>query len=412
MDAYMIEVTPVDTNPKEILQSGLGIFASEFRANDTRMDFRVDESYERLEIDLVRLDPSRLLQILINLTTNALKFTMSEAKERRIVVTLGASTTPPTSPSADVGFTYLPCSGDVVDPTLRPEWGSGDPIYLHVSVEDTGRGISATELKQLFMRFKQASPRTHVDYGGSGLGLHIARQLTEMQGGQIGVTSERGRGSNFSFYIKARRSNPADAPLPTSGAGTVGFPGHLGSPATMIPAPQQLRSPPTSSRESAIIQKAQRLNVLVVEDNIVNQKVLKKQLESLGWNIHVANHGLEALDLLKQTTFWALATSTEGTLPLELVLMDVEMPIMDGLTATQEIRKLQAEGKIQGHVPIIAVSANVRAEQISKAIAAGMVMLLSPAYVVNANLEQDDVVSKPFRIPQLVAKIEQLLERQ
>jgi len=152
--------------------------------------------------------------------------------------------------------------------------------------------------------------------------------------------------------------------------------------------------------------------VLVVEDNIVNQKVLKKQLETLGWTIHVANHGLEALDLLKRTTFWAMASSIEGNMPLDLVLMDVEMPIMDGLTATKEIRNLQAEGTIRGHVPIIAVSANVRVEQIGKAIAAGMVMLLAPTCVVVADLEQDDVVSKPFRIPQLVAKIEQLLERQ
>jgi signal transduction histidine kinase/CheY-like chemotaxis protein len=411
MDACMIEVTPVDTNPKQILQSGLGIFASELRANDTRMDFRVDESYEKLGIDLVRLDPSRLLQVLINLTTNALKFTKSEAKERRIVVSLGASTMPPSSYPADAGFTYLARSGDITDPTLRPEWGSGDPIYLHVSVEDTGRGISATELKQLFMRFKQASPRTHVDYGGSGLGLHIARQLTEMQGGQIGVTSERGKGSNFSFYIKARRCSPDDAPLSAPGAGTVSFPGHLGSPTSVIPVLQQQRSP-RISREPATVHKAQRLNVLVVEDNIVNQKVLKKQLETLGWNIHVANHGLEALDLLKQTTFWATASSIEDQLPLDLVLMDVEMPIMDGLTTTKEIRNLQAEGTIRGHVPIIAVSANVRVEQIGKAVAAGMVMHLAPTCVVLADLDQDDVVSKPFRIPQLVAKIEQLLERQ
>ena len=106
----------------------------------------------------------------------------------------------------------------------------------------------------------------------------------------------------------------------------------------------------------------------------MNQKVLSKQLQKLGWNTSVANHGLEALEALKETVFWSsIPPSTEGGKELDLVLMDIEMPIMDGLTATKEIRRLQAEGLIEGHVPIIAVSANARSEQISKATAAGIV---------------------------------------
>lgn len=373
MDANMIEVTPVDTNPKQLLESSLGMFASELRANDTRMDFRVDESYQSLGVEWLRLDPSRLLQILINLTTNALKFTMTQNKERRIVVSLGASTTPPTHISAhDAGFAYLPHSREITDPTLRPEWGSGEPIYLYVSVEDTGRGISDLEMKELFMRFKQASPRTHVEYGGSGLGLHIARHLTEMQGGQIGFTSKRGKGSTFSFYIKARRCDPANIPFPAPRTAVLISPGGLGSRGAVTSAGQSSRSPQIP-RESTPTRESRKLNILIVEDNLVNQKVLSKQLQNLGWNISVANHGLEALEALKQTIFWNLPTSSKTKKPLDLVLMDIEMPIMDGLTATKEIRKLQAEGTIKGHVPIIAVSANARSEQIATASAAGMV---------------------------------------
>ena len=373
MDANMIEITPVETNPQKLLESGLGIFASELRANDTQMEFRVEESYEKLRVEWVRLDPSRLLQILINLTTNALKFTISESKVRRIIVSLGASSTPPSYLSSNrSGFTYLPCSGDIIDPTSRPEWGSGDPVYIHFSVEDTGRGISEIEMKQLFMRFQQASPRTHVEYGGSGLGLHIARQLTELQGGQIGFTSERGKGSTFSFYIKGRRCNPADTRQAGSGAATINFPGQLGSSIAVLPA-VQTPQPCEISTESFSVQESQKLNILVVEDNLVNQRVLSKQLHRLGWHVAVANHGLEALEYLKQTVFYNNLCSTESRTPLDLVLMDIEMPIMDGLTATRKIRELQAEGIIKGHVPIIAVSANARAEQIVKATAAGMV---------------------------------------
>ncbi len=373
MDANMIEVTPMDSNPKQLLESGLSIFASELRANDTHMVFHIDQSYKNLGVDWVRLDPSRLLQILINLTTNALKFTIPEMDERRIIVSLGASTAPPLHLSSDdARFTYLPRSGDIIDPTSRPEWGSGAPIYIHVSVQDTGRGISENELKELFMRFKQASPRTHVQYGGSGLGLHIARQLTEMQAGQIGVTSERGKGSTFSFYIKAKRCNPTDIPLPAPRASSGTLTRQVGSTKALNLAAQQSRSYPTS-RESTPVREPRKVNVLIVEDNLVNQRVLSKQLQNLGWNVSVANHGLEALEALKETVFWAPTSSSGRSKPLDLVLMDIEMPIMDGLSATKEIRKLQAEGTINGHVPIMAVSANARSEQIAKATAAGIV---------------------------------------
>ena len=395
MDANMIEITPVDSNPKRLLESGLSIFASELRANDTRMEFRVDESYEQLRVDRVRLDPSRLLQILINLTTNALKFTISEMKERRIVVSLGASTMPSSYlASDDVGFTYLPRSMDNVDPTMGPEWGSGDPIYLHFSVQDTGRGINEAEMKQLFMRFQQASPRTHVEYGGSGLGLHIARKLTEMQGGQIGVSSERGKGSTFSFYIKARRCNPADISQPAPQAAALSFPEESGSPNVLIPAAQQSRSL-HRLRESASVHGLQKLNILIVEDNVVNQKVLRKQLQSLGWNVWVANHGLEALEALKQTIFWSLPGLSDGRQRLDLVLMDIEMPTMDGLTTTKVIRKLQDDGKIKGHVPIIAVSANARAEQIASATAAGMVRLHNLFFVMKQILIRTRMMLSP-----------------
>lgn len=100
-----------------------------------------------------------------------------------------------------------------IDQTFGPDWGDGEEIFLEFAVRDTGRGLTPEEKKLLFQRFSQASPRTHVQYGGSGLGLFISRELTELQGGEIGVSSEAGIGSTFAFYVKCRRSNEPQDPI-------------------------------------------------------------------------------------------------------------------------------------------------------------------------------------------------------
>ena len=113
-------------------------------------------------------------------------------------------------------------------------------------------------------------------------------------------------------------------------------------------------------------------HILLVEDNLVNQRVLQRQLKNLGCVVHVANHGGEALDKLRQSTWWTERAS-DKPIELSVVLMDQEMPVMDGLTATRKIRELEHEGKFVRHVPIIAVTANARSEQVQTAMEAGMV---------------------------------------
>jgi CheY-like chemotaxis protein len=283
-------------------------------------------------------------------------------------------------------------------------------VYIHFTVEDTGRGLSEPEKQLLFARFSQASPRTHIHYGslialleaqrttdlrigGSGLGLYISRRLTEMHGGAIGFSSKSGSGSTFSFYVKGRISSRDSRPK----AGSIPSvtPALHAQTSFLSNRPKEEKSEDENNssarRHSHDDESPNNLHVLIVEDNLVNQRVLAKQLRYLGMKVAVANHGGEALEYLRTTKF--CTTGGKPSEHLSLILMDWEMPVMDGLTCVRKIRQLQKEGVVQGHVPVIAVTANVRSEQVKVATDAGM----------------DDVVSKPFRIPELCERMRILL---
>ncbi|KAF2215609.1 hypothetical protein CERZMDRAFT_34403 [Cercospora zeae-maydis SCOH1-5] len=398
LDSALLLVTPVDAQPLTVVQRALKMHEGELQAADIQMKFVVDSSFRELNLDWVRFDPSRVLQVLINLTTNAIKFTGTEER-RTITVTIGASIQRP-SDRIDAPVKYFATRKKSRDQLLEDDWGSGEKVYIHFSVCDTGRGLSAEEKKLLFMRFSQASPRTHVQYGGSGLGLFISRELTELQGGEIGVESEAGHGSTFAFYVAARRSSPPQNDIDGS-IGVKRTPSHAHNPRSKsVPSAVLPQGAPVhvaegkgefqTSHIKPVVKK-----VLIVEDNLVNQRVLQKQLKNIDTEVQVANHGGEALGKLMQSTYWREGQGMQDRIELGVILMDQEMPVMDGLTCTRKIRELEAQGKLTGHVPIIAVTANARSEQIQTALNAGM----------------DDVVSKPFRIPELVPKIEELLIR-
>lgn len=124
----------------------------------------------------------------------------------------------------------------------------------------------------------------------------------------------------------------------------------------------------------ALRPSGQKTYVLIVEDNLVNQRVLAKQLRNLGMEVAVANHGGEALEYLHNTKF---CRADESAHELSLILMDWEMPVMNGLTCVRKIRSAQREGVVKGHVPVIGITANVRTEQVQDAMEAGMVRVLS-----------------------------------
>lgn len=207
-------------------------------------------------------------------------------------------------------------------------------------MSDTGTGMTLDEQKSLFIRFSQGSARTYTQYGGSGLGLYICRALVELHGGQIGFSSMAGVGSTFGFFIRTRRLSPANVPKNLS----------------------------TNALSSGAVSIESPLDIMLVEDNLVNQKVLCRQLSRLGHSVTVANHGQECLEFLQRSHFCQESGSN-----LSIILMDIEMPVMDGITCATEIRAMEAGGLIHSHVPIIAITGNARDEKVQEALDAGMV---------------------------------------
>jgi signal transduction histidine kinase/CheY-like chemotaxis protein len=384
LDSHMLMVTPIDVQPVSVVQRALKMHENEVRNADIDMRFIVDPSFTNMGIDWVKIDPQRVLQVLINLTSNAIKFT-SGSDHRVIYVTISASAESPVLKDTEVD--YFPTRKKDSELLNGSDWGEGEEVFIQFAVQDTGRGLSVEEKKMLFMRFSQASPRTHIQYGGSGLGLFISRELTELQGGEIGVASEAGKGSTFAFYVKARRSTrPADpeqqfpALVKTMTQDSKGALKKATSIKTRDFAPVSVKHPGQTKERKDI-------HILIVEDNLVNQRVLEKQLKNLGFTCFVANHGGECLDRLRESRFWhenASASAAERkemtALGLSVVLMDQEMPIMDGLQATKTIREWEKQGLLVAHVPIIGVTANARAEQIETLMLAGMVSFLIPPW--------------------------------
>ncbi|KAF4124782.1 Signal transduction histidine kinase [Geosmithia morbida] len=467
LDSKLLAVTPCTVNPITIVQDALKMFEVEARRVDIALTWEVDESYTALGHEYLDFDPSRVKQVLINLLTNALKFTKS-GKVRNVGISIKGSRHPPGRDLAAVDF--IPRFMDLADEYEQPALKDRkDPVYLLFEVTDTGQGLSPEEKGSLFNKFVQASAKTHVKYGGSGLGLFISRRLTELQHGAIGVSSQQGVGSTFAFYIGAyvpsdrarvEAEEAAQAALQVhnglhgGGSGSPGGPGSHPSSPTSANGRLSMDGSADGTRSGGYPAVPRVDGILIVEDNLINQHITRRGLAGRGYAVDVANHGIEALEKLQRpTTATATATSTvtiDGTsdangeqhhperriattqdaadasstpsaegedddderksstsssaehkdpVPINLVLMDVEMPVQDGLTCTRQIRNLEAHGAVfcasGGRLPIIAVTANARPEQVSEAKLAGC----------------DDVLVKPYRIPELIDKMQTVTRR-
>jgi two-component system, sensor histidine kinase len=223
---------------------------------------------------------------------------------------------------------------------------------LAISVRDTGMGIAAERIALLFDKFTQADASTTRRFGGTGLGLSICRELADLMGGQVALKSELGLGSTFRVTL----------PLPKVGD-------------ALAPAFARRPAPAAAPLEATL----PKVRVLAAEDNSVNQLVLKTLLHQIGVEPVVVGNGEEAV------AAWATA-------PWDVILMDMQMPVMDGLAATRRIREVEAaEGRAR--TPILALTANAMSHQIQQCLAAGM----------------DGHVAKPIEAARLFAALEAAL---
>jgi PAS domain S-box-containing protein len=299
-----------------------------------------------------RGDPSRLRQILINLSTNALKFTQQGTVTIRVAVR-----------------------------HRTPDW-----IELRFEVADTGIGISPSLSHRLFKPFSQVDGSTTRKYGGTGLGLAICKKLVTLMKGKIGVESRPGHGSTFWFTVRLDKSSAVRvAPVwPADGAAE-----------NKTISPRSNRIPRTLAETSGKNPKVRiggngeapaEGRILVAEDNLINQKLALHILRKLGYDPDVVDNGRLALEAINRESY-------------DLILMDVQMPEIDGYEATRLIRAQESSGNAQsshgpqpesnGRIPIIAMTAHAMTGDREKCLQAGM----------------DDYLTKPIQPEILIKKI-------
>ncbi len=229
--------------------------------------------------EYIKSDKQRVSQILNNLISNAFKFTSKGS---------------------------VKVSVSLVDNNLLPE--NDNSILIKIEVTDSGKGISASEQKNLFKPFYQTEQEYDRKFEGTGLGLSISKELTTMLGGEIGLQSKPGRGSTFWFTFKAEKSEKIDPQF-------------------------NIRKKEAGTNQSP-------LNILLVEDKKINQKVIKLLLKGMGHKVTIFENGLQVVDNYIPAVY-------------DIILMDIQMPVMDGITATKLLKE-----KFSLLPPIIGLSAN------------------------------------------------------
>ena len=273
----------------------------------------------------LRGDPGRIRQVITNLVGNAFKFTQAGTISLRVT-------------------------------RLADRQGG---VVLHIEVQDTGIGIASENLGKVFAPFEQADTSTTRKYGGTGLGLAISKQLVEMMGGEISVTSQEHQGTTFSLNVVLE--NPVAA--------------RVDEPTLEPSSKNKVKRPAEHSVGMASTEWRSAIRLLVVEDNAVNMMVMKGVLAKLGYRqIEKAVDGLEAVEKVTQGSY-------------DLILMDCQMPKLDGYAATRRLREQGVK------TPIVAMTAHAMSGDREKCLEAGM----------------DDYLSKPISIDKLGAILEQWL---
>ncbi len=327
IEAGKLELDPIDFNLRKVVQELAKIF--ELRAKGKSDDLAIISHIDDTIPEIIYGDPVRLRQIIINLMGNAIKFT----EHGSIKLTIKR---------------------------MKEFERKLNEICLHFSVTDTGIGIPPEKQKTIFEAFSQADSSTTRQYGGTGLGLTISSRLVCLMGGELCVKSEANIGSTFYFGITLSQAHSV-------------YDKH----------PNEMGVTPNSRINHFLLDKLeQSIRILLVEDNLVNQKLATRILEKAGHHIHIANNGKEAVEYF---------TMNQGH--IDLVLMDVQMPIMGGFEATQAIRQYEAKHTLSP-IAIIAMTAHAMQGDREDCLAAGM----------------NGYVSKPINIKALFDEIKRVFD--
>jgi signal transduction histidine kinase/ActR/RegA family two-component response regulator len=307
IDAKRMRLDIVEIRLRQEVRETFDMLRGEAQAKGLEYTYTFDDDVP----DQVRGDPFRLRQILLNLLGNAIKFTSKGSVDLRVNL----------------------------DRTRTDE-----PL-TRFAVSDTGIGVTTEALSRLFQPFSQADTSMSRRYGGTGLGLAICKHLAELMGGEIGVESGEGKGSLFWFTARMRAESPRVASDPVRTAPEI--PAAL--PSVRSAAQEQSAPPPAKESGGA--------HILLVEDNPVNQRLAVRMLSKRGHRVDIAANGVEALKSLSATTY-------------HLVLMDCQMPEMDGFETTRRIR--DAETGTGRHIPIVALTANAMQGDRERCLDVGM----------------------------------------
>ena len=307
--AGKLHIEKIDLSIREVLNSTRSLFAHPLHTKGLQLQISVDPQIP----DCVTGDPHRLNQVLNNLVSNAIKFTNK--------------------------------GGINIDVRIQEQ--TVDTIIVCFKVTDTGVGIPEESLGYIFDSFSQASEDTSRRFGGTGLGLTICKQLLQLQGGDISVSSTVGQGSTFQFYLPYGLTNKK--------------------------APEAPSNPATQEYKNLLAGK----NVLIAEDNEINQKLIEFVLRKAGGAVTIANNGEEAVQHLQQDKAF------------DLIIMDLQMPKMDGYATTYYIRH-----QLRLTTPIIAMTATAMKDEQWQCLHAGM----------------NEYMTKPFEFAELYKRIVQLVD--
>jgi PAS domain S-box-containing protein len=326
IESGKLELKASDFNLHEILDQSTAPHAIAARQKGIGFAVRIDPATPLL----LHGDQTHLRQVLANLVSNAVKFT-HEGEIAVSVAPEAGSAAPGTEPVA-----------------TPPSW-----TVLHFTVRDTGIGIPADKQARIFDSFTQVDSSMSRGYGGTGLGTTIAKRLVELMRGTIRLESMEGSGTTFHI--------------------TLGFGLQHSAESEFSPAPRHTTSEFAMIRET--LRKRDSLQILLAEDNLLNQRLIVDALQHNGHKVTVAENGAKAVALWQQGNY-------------DLVLMDVQMPGMNGLEAAAAIRRL--EESAGGHTPIIAITANVIKKELEKCLVVGM----------------DDYIVKPVNISSLLERLQ------